>query len=172
KYADQVVYADQNSGWAELTISGTSEVLRTKFTEQEHAFPQAFQIRESVTGNVHEIDVTAESGEVGQGIFELTGDKLRRAMSLPGGHRPTEFAKPGQVYSVWKRVAALSPPTQAGKTLPNSKEHRICNIHFGNAGMSDLARSAFVLTAVLSTTAAGSLKSARADDEPAFRLPQ
>jgi uncharacterized protein (TIGR03067 family) len=116
KYGDQAVFADQNSGWGELTISGTSEVIKMKFTEQEHTFPQQFRIRESATGNVHGIDVTAESGEVGQGIFELTGDKLRRAMSLPGGQRPTEFEKPGQVYSVWKRVAALNPPNRSGQT--------------------------------------------------------
>jgi len=120
KYSDQTVFADQNSGWGELTISGNSEVIKMKFTEQVHTFPQTIRIRESKTGGVHEFDVTSESGEGGEGIFELAGDNLRRAVSLPGHQRPTEFEKPGQVYTVWKRVAALSPPNQAGKRLPNS----------------------------------------------------
>jgi uncharacterized protein (TIGR03067 family) len=53
-------------------------------------------------------DVTMPDGRVVKGIYELTGDKLRRCYSQPEEPRPKQFKVGDQTYQEWRRV--VEPP--------------------------------------------------------------
>ena len=49
-------------------------------------------------------DVTMPSGQVVKGIYEITGDKLRRCYTQPDDPRPKQFKVGNQTYQEWRRV--------------------------------------------------------------------
>lgn len=112
--------------------STEDDVKRTKivFTGDRFQFPkevddatsQRGTIRVDPTKRPRQMDSTSPTGEVSQGIYEISGDDYKVCFAPPGKPRPTGFAsEPGSGFllQLWRRS---KPASETGPTGTRSQE--------------------------------------------------
>ena len=91
--------ADQIDGV--MTISGNR--YRLNLTIPDQTVDQHYQLKVFPHRTPKAFDVTMPDGRKIQGIYELSGNRLRRCYTQPGFPRPAKLEEGDQTYQVWVR---------------------------------------------------------------------
>ncbi len=89
---------------ARLTFTANGYRLKLKLTTRGQDVDDLYTVKLIPGTHPKAFDVTTPDGRLAQGIYELKGDTLRRAIWWSPDPRPSQFQAGNQIYQVWRRA--------------------------------------------------------------------